>query len=68
MTVDGSRLRASPAGGDPLVLSPRDGTAFRVIGMSGATVAFTADGDKVTGFTLSPTDRPPVTFSRVEGK
>jgi hypothetical protein len=32
-------------------------------------VAFTAgDGDTVTGFTLSPPDRPPVTFSRVEGK
>jgi Ankyrin repeats (3 copies)/Domain of unknown function (DUF3471) len=68
VTVEGSRLRASPSGGDALVLSPRDGTTFRVIGMSGATVAFTADGDTVTGFTLSPTGRPPVTFSRVEGK
>jgi hypothetical protein len=68
VTVEGSRLRASPSGGDALVLSPRDGTTFRVIGMSGATVAFTGDGDKVTGFTLSPTGRPPVTFSRVEGR
>jgi ankyrin repeat protein len=68
VTVEGSRLRASPAGGDALVLSPRDGTAFRVIGMSGATVAFAADGDRVTGFTLNPPDRPPVTFSRVEGQ
>jgi hypothetical protein len=68
VTVEGSRLRAAPSGGDALVLSPRDGTTFRVIGMSGATVAFTADGDTVTGFTLSPTGRPPVTFSRVEGK
>jgi hypothetical protein len=68
VTVDGSRLRASPSGGDALVLSPRDGATFRVIGMSGATVAFTKDGDNVTGFTLTPTGRPPVTFSRVEGK
>jgi hypothetical protein len=68
VTIDGSRLRAMPSGGDALVLSPRDAAAFRVIGMYGATVAFTKDGDKVTGFTLSPIGRPPVTFSRVEGK
>jgi Ankyrin repeats (3 copies)/Domain of unknown function (DUF3471) len=68
VTVEGSRLRASPSGGDAVVLSPRDAMTFRAIGMSGATVAFTKDGDKVTGFTLTSAGRPPVTYSRVEGK
>ncbi|HYT68846.1 MAG TPA: ankyrin repeat domain-containing protein [Vicinamibacterales bacterium] len=68
ITAGKGRLIGTPVGGPPSQLSPRDAKTFRLIGQSGATLTFSMDGDKVTGFALSGPGRPTVTYNRVEGK
>jgi hypothetical protein len=68
ITVAGSRLIGAPSSGPRATLSPRDEKTFRLIGQPGATIAFSVDADKVTGFTLAQAGRPSVTYQRAEGK
>jgi hypothetical protein len=39
-----------------------------MIGMTGATMTFTIEGEKVTGLTIAQPGRPSTTFTRTEGK
>ncbi len=64
----GGRLIGTPRGGPPLVLSPRDATTFRMIGMAGATMTFTIEDGKVTGFAIALPGRPSQTYTRTDGK
>ena len=68
ITTANGRLLGKAGGGPPLLLSPRDATTFRMIGMVGGTMTFTIEGDKVTGFTIAQPGRPSMTYTRTEGK
>jgi ankyrin repeat protein len=70
IAVVGSRLSAHFAGAPPdqrAPLAAKDATTFRGIGMGGALIAFTLEGDKATRFTIT-SQGPPQTYTRVEGK
>jgi hypothetical protein len=65
-TVEGSRLAGGPPG-QKFVLSAIDATSFRVIGVSGLTVAFQSAGGKATGLTVTQGDNT-TSYTRVEDK
>jgi ankyrin repeat protein len=70
IAVTGARLSIGPAGAPPEqrgTLAAKDATTFRGIGM-GLSLVFKIEADKVTGFTLMPSQGAPVVFTRVEGK
>jgi ankyrin repeat protein len=64
--VEGARLTGGPPG-QKFVLSAIDAAKFRVIGVSGVTVAFQAADGKVTGLTLSEGANT-TSYMRVEDK
>jgi ankyrin repeat protein len=71
VAVNGTRLSiGNPAapGGQRGTLAAKDATTFRGVGMQGTTFVFKAEGDKVTGFTITPAQGNPVVYTRVEGK
>lgn len=71
VVVDGARLSIGPPGipaAQRGVFAAKDATAFRGIGMGGMSIVFKVDGDKVTGFNLTPPQGNPVVYTRVEGK
>jgi ankyrin repeat protein len=71
VSVVGTRLSAHFAGAPPdqhLILVAKDTTTFLGIGMSGTTIVFAIDGDKVTGFAITPVQGAPQKYTRVEGK
>jgi ankyrin repeat protein len=65
-TVEGARLTGGPPG-RKFVLSAIDAAKFRVIGVSGLTVAFQAADGKVTGLTVSEGANA-TNYARVEDK
>lgn len=71
VTVVGTRLSiggaATPAA-QRGTLAAKDATTFRGVGMQGTTFAFKVEGEKVTGFTITPGQGNPVVYTRVEGK
>ena len=71
LAVAGTRLSMGAAAAPPAqraTLAPKDATTFRGVGMAGTVFVFKVDGDKVTGFTITPVQGSPVVFTRVEGK
>ena len=71
VSVAGARLFAHYVGAPPdqhAVLVAKDATTFLGIGMQGTTFVFTLDGDKVTGFAITPVQGTPSKYTRVEGK
>lgn len=71
VTVAGTRLSiggpTTPAA-QRGTLAAKDATTFRGVGMQGTSFVFKVEGDKVTGFTLTPAQGNPVVYTRVEGK
>lgn len=68
VTVTGPRLVLATSTGQKFTLVAQDAKTFRGIGMSGTTFVFQLDGDKVTGFNITPVQGAPVPYTRVEGK
>jgi len=71
VSVDGARLTLGAPGAPPaqlLTLAARDPTTFRAVGTPGFNVVFKVEGDKATGFTLTPPQGGPIVFTRAEGK
>jgi hypothetical protein len=71
VSVAGTRLAAHFTGAPPdqhVTLVAKDATTFIGIGMSGTTIVFAIDGDKVTGFAITPAQGAPSKYTRVEGK
>jgi len=69
--IDGTRLTVGPPSAPPaqlLRLIAKDATTFKAVGNSSMTVVFKIEGDKVTGFTLTPPQGGPIVFTRAEGK
>lgn len=71
VTVAGTRLSiggaATPAA-QRSTLAAKDATTFRGVGMQGTLFVFKVDGERVTGFTITPAQGNPVVYTRVEGK
>jgi hypothetical protein len=71
VSVTGTRLSAHPSAAPPdqiVTLVAKDATTFRGVGMQGTTFVFTLDGDKATGFAITPVQGAPAKYTRVEGK
>src|SRR5215471_7518078 len=71
VSVAGTRLSAHFAGAPPeqhVVLAAKDATTFLGIGMQGTTLVFTVEGDRATGFAMTPVQGQPAKYTRVEGK
>lgn len=71
IAVNGTRLSlGNPAAppGQRATLAAKDATTFRGVGMQGTTFVFKIEGEKVTGFTITPVAGNPVVYTRVEGK
>ena len=71
VSVAGARLSAHFVGAPPdqhVILVPKDATTFIAIGMQGTTLVFTVEGDKATGFAMTPAQGTPAKYTRVEGK
>lgn len=71
IAVNGTRLSIGQPTAAPAqrgTLAAKDATTFRGVGMGGASVVFTLDGDKVTGFNFVPPQGNPIVYTRVEGK
>ncbi len=71
VTVAGGRLSVHFVGAPPdqhVVLVAKDATTFRAIGMQGTTLVFSVEGEKVTGFAMTPAQGQPAKYTRVEGK
>ena len=71
VSVDGSRLSAHFVGAPPdqhVMLVAKNATTFLGIGMQGTTLVFTVEGDKATGFAMTPAQGNPAKYTRVEGK
>ena len=71
ISVVGTRLSAHCVGAPPdqhAVLVAKDATTFLGIGMQGTTLVFTVEGDKATGFALTPVQGNPQKYTRVEKK
>jgi Ankyrin repeats (3 copies) len=69
--VNGARLRVHAAGAPPdqhFTLIAKDATTFRGLGMNGTTFVFAVEGEKVTGFAITPVQGNPAKYTRVEGK
>jgi hypothetical protein len=71
VSVAGARLSVHFVGAPPdqhVVLVAKDATTFRAIGMQGTTLVFSVEGEKVTGFAMTPAQGPAAKYTRVEGK
>jgi hypothetical protein len=71
ISVDGTRLSAHATAAPPdqkLTLVAKDATTFRGVAMQGTTIVFSVEGDKVTGFAITPVQGAPAKYTRVEGK
>jgi hypothetical protein len=71
ISTAGTRLSAHFVGAPPdqhVILVARDPTTFLGIGMQGTTLVFTIEGEKVTGFAMTPAQGQPVKYTRSEGK
>ena len=71
VTVNGTRLSAHITAAPPdqhFTLIAKDATTFRGLGMQGTTFVFSIEGDKATGFAITPVQGNPAKYTRVEGK
>jgi len=71
VAVAGSRLSLHFVGAPPdqhVILVARDATTFLAIGMQGTTLVFSVEGDRATGFAMTPVQGNPAKYTRVEGK
>jgi ankyrin repeat protein len=71
VAVAGARLSVGPPGAPPAqrrTLAAKDATTFRAVGIAGLSVVFKVEGERVTGFTLTPPQGAPVVYTRMEGK
>lgn len=71
VSVAGPRLSAHFVGAPPdqhVVLVALDATTFVGIGMQGTKLVFTVEGDKATGFAMTPVQGPPAKYTRSDGK
>jgi hypothetical protein len=68
VVVTGARLTATTSTGQKLTLVPQSATVFKGVAMQGTTIVFQGDGDKASGFTVTPVQGAPVPYTRVEGK
>jgi ankyrin repeat protein len=71
VSVIGTRLSLGPAAAPAAQrasLAAKDASTFRGVGMRGTMFTFTIEGDKVTGFTVTPVQGTPVVYTRAEGK
>jgi hypothetical protein len=71
VTVAGTRLSAHFVGAPPdqhVILVAKNATTFLGIGMQGTTFVFSVEGEKVTGFAITPVQGQPSKYTRVEGK
>ena len=71
VAVAGARLSVGPPGAPPeqrRTLAATDATTFRAVGIAGLSVVFKVEGERVTGFTLTPPQGAPVVYTRMEGK
>ena len=71
ISVAGTRLSAHFVGAPPdqhVILVAKNATSFLGIGMQGTTLVFTVEGDKATGFAMTPVQGNPQKFTRVEKK
>jgi hypothetical protein len=71
VSVKGTRLSAHITAAPPdqhFTLIARDATTFRGVGMQGTTFVFSIEGDKATGFAITPVQGNPAKYTRVEGK
>jgi hypothetical protein len=71
VAVAGARLSVGPPGAPPeqrRTLAAKDATTFRAVGIAGLSVVFKVEGERVTGFTLTPPQGAPVVYTRMEGK
>lgn len=71
VTVAGSRLSVHITAAPPeqhFTLIAKDATTFRGVGMQGTVFVFKGEGDKASGFAITPIQGPPATYVRVEGK
>jgi ankyrin repeat protein len=71
VTVAGSRLSVHITAAPPeqhFTLIAKDATTFRGVGMQGTVFVFKGEGDKASGFAITPLQGPPATYVRVEGK
>jgi ankyrin repeat protein len=71
IAVTGSRLSAHFVGAPPdqhVVLVAKDATTFLGVGMQGTTLVFTVEGDKASGFAMTPVQGQPAKYTRSEGK
>jgi Ankyrin repeats (3 copies) len=69
IAVAGTRLSAHFVGAPPdqhVILVARDATTFLGVGMQGTTLVFTVEGDKATGFAMTPVQGNPAKYTRVE--
>jgi hypothetical protein len=71
VSVSGTRLRVHVTAAPPdqhFTLIAKDATTFRAVGMQGTVFVFTIEGDKATGFAITPAQGSPSKYTRVEGK
>jgi len=71
VAVAGARLSVGPPGAPPeqrRTLAAKDATTFRAVGIAGLSVVFKVEGERITGFTLTPPQGAPVVYTRMEGK
>ena len=71
VTVNGTRLSAHITAAPPdqhFTLIAKDATTFRGLGMQGTAFVFSIEGDKATGFAITPVQGNPAKYTRVEGK
>lgn len=71
VSAKGTRLSAHFEGAPPeqhITLIARNATTFLGVGMQGTTFVFAIEGEKVTGFAITPVQGTPAKYTRVEGK